>query len=125
MSSFRISVTPHRRAAARFINMVHRKLQKAYSDAPEVSQTDIANALGVHRSVINRQLRGTADISLGRVAELAYLLGLEADFDLVKPFHADGCNVPRPVDPLFKVKSGANSYFVSESQPQKQTAGVM
>lgn len=95
MTSFRLSVTPHRRAAARFIDNVHRCLLKAYADSPDVTQTAIANTLGVHRSVINRQMRGRKDMSLGRVAELAHLLGYEAEFELTKPSPPDGCNVPQ------------------------------
>ena len=55
----------------------------------------IANALGVHRSVINRQMRGRKDMSLGRVAELAHLLGYEAEFELTKPTHPAGSNAPQ------------------------------
>ena len=95
MTSFRLSVTPHRRAAARFIDNVHRRLLKAYADSPDVTQTAIANTLGVHRSVINRQMRGRKDMSLGRVAELAHLLGYEAEFELTKPTHPAGSNAPQ------------------------------
>lgn len=95
MTSFQLSVTPHRRAAARFIDKVHRHLGRAYADSPHVTQTAIANALGVHRSVINRQMRGRKDMSLGRVAELAHLLGYEADFKMNKPDLPDGSNAPR------------------------------
>ena len=94
MTSFQLSVTPHRRAAARFVDKVHRRLRKAYADSPDVTQTSIANALGVHRSVINRQMRGRKDMSLGRVAELAHLLGYEAGFELIKPNLPDGSNAP-------------------------------
>ena len=95
MTSFRLSVTPHRRAAARFIDNVHRRLLKAYADSPDVTQTAIANTLGVHRSVINRQMRGRKDMSLGRVAELAHLLGYEAEFEMTKPNLPDGSNAPQ------------------------------
>lgn len=92
MTSFQLSVSPHRRAAARFVDRVRRALQKAYAEEPEISQTNIANALGVHRSVINRQLRGYKDITLSRVAELAWALGREPCFDLIVPAIADGAN---------------------------------
>ena len=94
MTSFRLSVSPHRRAAARFVSKVHRRLQKAYAEAPDVTQTAIANSLGVHRSVINRQLRGHKDMSLGRVAELAWAMGYEPEFDLVKEGTVNGRNTP-------------------------------
>ena len=83
MPSFQLGVTPHRRAAGRFVANVRRKLQRAFADNPDITQSDVASVLGVNRSVINRQLRGTKDLSLSRVAEIAEVLGYEVDFDLV------------------------------------------
>lgn len=68
---------PHRRAAARFIGSVRRGLQQALSEEAELNgltQSQIARELDVHRSVISRELNGRADISLGRAAELAFLM---------------------------------------------------
>lgn len=39
------------------------------------SQTQIAEALGVDRSVINKQLNGAADMHITRAGEIAHLLG--------------------------------------------------
>lgn len=72
--SFRISLTPSRRAAARFVAKVRRELQKTLTESG-MTQSDIARDIGVHRSVVNRELRGYADITLGRVAELAHAMG--------------------------------------------------
>jgi plasmid maintenance system antidote protein VapI len=88
MPSFRISIRPSRRAAARIIAKVRRALQKALveqSQASGLSQSDIARAIGVHRSVINRELRGQKDITLGRVGELAWALGRTIVFELQAP----------------------------------------
>ncbi len=113
MTSFQLSVTPHRRAAARFIDKVHGSLRKAYADSPQVTQSAIANALGVHRSVINRQMRGRKDMSLGRVAELAFLLGFEADFEMSKPdIQSDG-NTPNEnlsVNPFKQLDQSSTTY---------------
>jgi transcriptional regulator with XRE-family HTH domain len=81
MTSFQITIDPHTRAAGRFIGNVRRGLQKAYAEAKKnngLKQTDIARALGVHRSVVNRELTGLKDMTLGRVAELAFLMGKKA-----------------------------------------------
>jgi hypothetical protein len=78
MPSFRISIKPNRRAAARFIGQVRRGLQRAYGEEQKkrgLSQSDIARSLEIHRSVINRELKGFKDITLGRVAELAWAMG--------------------------------------------------
>lgn len=85
MSSFQITVSPNRRAAARFIGRVRRDLIKAVTrkKATEgISQSEIARRIDVHRSVISRELRGYNDLTLGRVAELAWALGLEPSFEL-------------------------------------------
>lgn len=94
MPSVRLSVSPSRRAAARFVGRVHRELLGAVSRvrADGVKQTDIARAIGVHRSVINRQLHGREDISLSRIGEMAHAMGLEPRFELVKPEVKDGQN---------------------------------
>ena len=101
--SFQIGLTPSRRAAARFVTAVRRKLQRAYVEEQQESgltQTAIANALGVHRSVINRELRGRKDITLGRVAELAWAMGRLAEFALPKRSARAGSNLPLQGDQM-------------------------
>lgn len=115
MTLFRISITPPRRAAARFIARVRRSIQKAYIEeqrSKKITQSDIARSIGVHRSVINRELRGRKDITLGRVAELAWALGREISFDLQKPANRQGANTP-PIQP--------GAYF---QQRQSTTEGL-
>ncbi|MED5545755.1 MAG: helix-turn-helix transcriptional regulator [Pseudomonadota bacterium] len=90
--SFQIDLKPNRKAAARYVGKVRRKLVEALGENPNVSRSQIADALGVHRSVITRQLNGRADLSLGRVAEIAWSLGYEADFDLKKKDWGEGSN---------------------------------
>lgn len=102
MTSFQISITPSRRAAARFVSRVRRALLKALAEEEKkrgIRQTDLARAIGVHRSVINRELRGAKDLTLGRVAELAWALGRKPVFELVDPPVASaGTNIlPMPL----------------------------
>lgn len=88
MPSFQISITPSRRAATRFISHVRRTIQRALAEEEAVDgikQADIARAIGVNRSVIHREIRGHKDITLGRLAELAWALGREPVFDLAQP----------------------------------------
>src|SRR5687768_1852137 len=85
MPSFQISLSPRRRAAARFVSSVRRALQKALVEehlTRGLTQASIARELKVNRSVSNRQLRGEKDITLGRVAEIAYALGRKATLEL-------------------------------------------
>src|SRR5438046_380196 len=100
MPSFQISITPSRRVAARFVTGVRRKILKALEEEAQktgLKQTDIARTIGVHRSVINRELRGKKDLTLGRVAELAFAMGRAPFFDLPIVKLAVGSNLPPPV----------------------------
>lgn len=115
MTSFQIAISPSRRAAARFIARVRRALQTAVVEEGErsgVNQSEIARSIGVHRSVISRELNGRQDITLGRIAELAWALGREIEFELVEPKVAEGANVP-------PVRAGAA--FEIRSQPMPHT----
>jgi transcriptional regulator with XRE-family HTH domain len=95
MTSFQIAISPSRRAAGRFISRVRRSLQRALIEEGEangINQSRVSEAIGVHRSVISRELNGRQDITLGRVAELAWALGREIEFDLVVPRILAGTN---------------------------------
>lgn len=115
MTSYHFSLSPKDRKVGRFLGKVRRELQKAFSeerDSQKLSQADIARALGVHRSVINRQLVGTENLTLSRVAELAWAMGRELDFSLVKPKLQLGINssrnfkVDKPNTPSSDLKFG-------------------
>jgi transcriptional regulator with XRE-family HTH domain len=96
MSSFQITVSPSRRAAGRFVSHVRRAIQRALEEEHQKSgltQSDIARAIGVHRSVINRELRGQKDFTLGRLAELAWALGRKPVFELIEEKLEKGANI--------------------------------
>jgi transcriptional regulator with XRE-family HTH domain len=95
MPSFQISITPTKRGAGRFVASVRRALQKAFAEESRergLTQSDIAREIGVHRSVIHRELHGFKDITLGRVGELAIAMGRKPRLDLPKIQVADGTN---------------------------------
>jgi Helix-turn-helix domain len=101
MPSLQITITPEKRAAARFIGTVRRAIQKAYIEEQRkrnLSQSDIARELHVHRSVINRELRGFKDMTLGRVGQFAWALGRRPNFSLDEQIAAIGQNIA-PVEP--------------------------
>ena len=99
MPSFQISIKPGRRAAARFVTGVRRKILQALEEEHKkrgLKQTDVAREMGVHRSVVNRELRGKKDLKLGRVAEYAHALGRIPLFDLPENARPLGSNLPEP-----------------------------
>lgn len=90
---FEIDIDPKERAIGRFIGSVRKALMRA-AFSEKVSQQSIAKKLGVNRSVINRILKGEANLTLRSVAEIAWALGWEIDFALRKPSKA---SVPKNV----------------------------
>lgn len=102
MASLRTLVSPNRRAAARLVGQTRRRLQKALAERPNVKRTKIADALGVHRSVITKQFNGSQDMSIGRAAELAWALGYEAEFVLHELTDAQYANQPPENCPAFE-----------------------
>jgi transcriptional regulator with XRE-family HTH domain len=99
MPSFQISISPSRRAAGRFVGFVRRALQRALVEEQEkggLSQSEIARRIGVHRSVISRELQGRKDITLSRVAELSWAMGRRPIFALEPIVVREGTNVPPP-----------------------------
>lgn len=121
MPSFQISISPSRRAAARFVAGVRRKLQRALTEEnakSKLKQSDLARSIGVHRSVINRELRGFRDITLGRVAELAFAMGRTPTFELVEEVLTAGSNAPLSSAISHSAKSTTQSALVSWGAPQ-------
>lgn len=93
MNSYVFDIGEKDRKASRFIGHVRTELQKALvaeKAERKITQQQIANQIGVNRSVINRQLMGTENLTLRSVAELAWALGWEIDFTLRKqPDHGN------------------------------------
>jgi transcriptional regulator with XRE-family HTH domain len=101
MASFQITLSPTKRAAGRFVYGVRRALQRAFAEEQTkrgLTQTAIANTIGVHRSVISRELRGVKDITLSRVAELASAMGRKAVLTFPEITLAQDANASLPHD---------------------------
>jgi len=76
------------RRVARFLGSIHRELQQALEEEKarrKLTQQQIADLIGVNRSVINRQILGGGNLTLRRLAEFAWALGREPVFELRKP----------------------------------------
>jgi len=102
MTSYRFSISPKSRTVGRFLGRVRRELQRAFAEekrARNLTQAEIARALGVDRAVVNRQLMGTENIGLRRVAEFAWVLGRDLHFSLEKPSLPIGSNADLRSEP--------------------------
>ena len=73
----------------------------------------------VNRSVINRELKGFKDITLGRVAELAWAMGRQPKFLMVEPVQAVGVNHSDGIP-----SSLANVPSVVQAKAASSNAGV-
>ena len=105
--SLQITITPKERAAGQFVSRVRRAIQKALAEEQAnqgTTQSDVARAIGVNRSVISREIRGHKDLTLSRVAEIAWALGRRPTFDMPSVGLPAGANIapsaPAFVNPL-------------------------
>jgi plasmid maintenance system antidote protein VapI len=84
---FELDIDPKESAVGRFIGSVRKVLLRvalAEKESNAVTQQSIANKLGVNRSVVNRLLKGEANLTLRSVAEIAWALGYRAEITLQK-----------------------------------------
>ncbi len=121
--SYQIAIPKNRKAAARFIGKVRRRLQEMLADEPEISRTEIADVIGVHRSVITRQLNGHADMSLGRVAEIAWAAGYRPTFDLIKIEKGERHNAQEVVAPAKQAVTPA--VYLATTSSSSETVDVL
>ncbi len=88
MSSYEFDIGARARKVARFIGLVRSELQRAFAEERlpprKLTQQRIAEMLETNRSVINRQLIGEENLTLRRVAELAWALDCDIEFCLKK-----------------------------------------
>jgi ribosome-binding protein aMBF1 (putative translation factor) len=95
MTLFRLDIGARARQAGRFLGRVRSELLQALSEekvASGLTQQALAQKLQVHRSVINRQLSGEANLTLRSVADLAWALNREITFELRRPADEAGQN---------------------------------
>lgn len=97
MTSFQFDIGSRARNAGRFIGRVRNELLKALSERKKdgkLSQQELAKKLEVHRSLINRQLSGEANLTLRSLADLAWAMDMEISFELKKAVVEAGQNQP-------------------------------
>jgi plasmid maintenance system antidote protein VapI len=87
MGLFSFDIGEKAEAISLFVGTVRSELQRAlvYEKRDrKLSQQQLATLLGVNRSVINRQIMGYENLTIRRVAELAWALGWDISFSLKK-----------------------------------------
>jgi predicted transcriptional regulator len=79
------------------VTAVRRKILRALEEENKkrgLKQADLARAIKVHRSVINRELRGKKDLTLGRLAELTWAMNRVPVFECPEITLRTGTNLP-------------------------------
>lgn len=81
------------------------------------TQQEVADILQVDRSVVNRRLTGTANLTARSIAELAYALEKDIYVELVDRHQVVRSNLPRTSDQIFPLeKSPASGTFRSNDR---------
>jgi len=119
MNLYLFDIGERARRVSRFIGQVRAELQRAFASekaSRKITQQQIATMIGVHRSVINRQLMGLENLTLRRVAELAWALGWEIVFVLRKRTAQEGADI-------CPLRTAGTAHADDKKLPQPQTAG--
>ena len=94
--SYQIKIDHKSLKVARSIAKMQSKIQQAYVESGKTQQ-EIATILNVDRSVVNRRLKEKSNLTERSIAEIAYALGREIEFELTIPVVAPGSNSPLDV----------------------------
>lgn len=116
--SFRMHISPRSRRAARFIASVHSGLQQAYSLSAKkgLTQQQMATALEVDRSTINKRLQGLSNLTLRSISDMAWAMGHSVRIDFEpngevqgnfwrSPVNAESVNPPCLISPSGSISS--------------------
>ena len=86
--SYKFDIDPKNRVVARFIGEVRSELVRAFveeSAASGLTRDQLAQLLGVHKSLITKRLRGNVNLTLRSIGEMAWALDREPEFTLAQP----------------------------------------
>lgn len=100
--SFRMQVDPKSRKAARFISRLQRTIQNALI-ASGMTQQQVAEALDVNRSVINKRLKGSANLTARSIAEFAYVFDKDIEIKFVGKATSARSNVPTAINKVIQL----------------------
>ena len=75
--SFEINLDPKRKVFSRFLSNIHDQLYSAFEKrrvAENMTKTELAEKIGVHKSLITRKFNGTSNLTAESMAYLAWAL---------------------------------------------------
>lgn len=83
MMSYQMRLDPRSRVAGRFIGAAHDELRAAFERSGKTQQ-EVADLLGVDKAVINRRLKGTENLTLRTLAEMAWAINHDVRVVMVR-----------------------------------------
>jgi transcriptional regulator with XRE-family HTH domain len=81
--SYRLKIDRRSLKSAKFISKLQSEIQRALVESG-MTQQEVAERLGVDRSVVNRRLKGKANLTARSISDFAYVLDREVRLELVK-----------------------------------------
>jgi hypothetical protein len=128
MSLYVFDIGERARTVSRFIGHVRAELRRALAAekaSRKLSQQQIATMIGTNRSVINREIMGFENLTIRRVAELAWALGWEIVFELRKP-QAVAAPTMQFQTPQMSGSANVSSQTIPQTlQPNPQTLKII
>jgi transcriptional regulator with XRE-family HTH domain len=116
--SYQIKIDPKSRKAARFISRLQKAIQKALSDSGKTQQ-EVATILGVDRSVVNRRVRGSANLTARSIAEFAYAFDKDIVLDFVDRELIEHSNVAVASENVLKFDAYRQSQTTGTAKPNE------
>lgn len=89
--SYQLKLSRRSLKSARFISKLHSAIRKALVESGKTQQ-QLAQELGVDRSVVNRRLKGSANLTARSISDFAFVLGKEVEIKFVDPATQKGSN---------------------------------
>lgn len=117
--SYQIKLDPKSRKTARFISLLQKKIQKAFV-ATGKTQQEVATILGVDRSVINRRLTGSANLTARSIAEFAYAFDKDVYIEFVDHPRAKQANVAKSSDHVLQLQTEVTGRASGTISPTSQ-----
>ena len=121
--SYELKIDPKKRAGSRFIGKVRKELALAVLEEKAltgVNQQKLAVALGVHRSVISRMLKGEANLTLRSLGEMGWALGWDVNFTMtrkIQPSQPNNLYSEKPVAQPVSVGATKQNVMFYTQQP--------
>jgi len=122
-------IDPKSRFVSRFISKLQRSIQDALIESG-MKQQEVADKIGVNRSVINRRLSGDANLTARSIAEFAYAFNKDLEVKFVSRTVPPGTNIsphmphaaiPKIVMGSVTIQQNSNSSAVEGAENRNQT----